>query len=636
MIKDVVGARYEIIEKIGEGGMAIVYKARCRVLDRLVALKVLKAQYAEDADFVERFRNEALSAAKLTHPNIVSIFDVGVDDGLHYIVMELVDGYDLKEIIKREAPLEEKRALKYVRQILSALKQAHAAGIVHRDIKPQNIIITANDTVKVTDFGIAKAVGTGTMVHTGTVIGSVHYLSPEQARGGIVDARTDIYSLGVLFYELMTGKMPFNGDNPIQVALMHLKDIPPMPSALNPGINKNIEAIILKAMAKEPQQRFSSSEQMLKAVDAAAEAISNGGIFEQPLFELSSDDSGPTQKFGIDGETLANISKISKKKQAVHKKKQVKKKIPVKLIIAMAVIAVLVIAGVAIGGMLLSVPDVKVPLIEGSTMQDAQDVLKGVGLKLVVERKVEDNSKNPGTIVYQEQRPGATVKNGSSVLVVLNGSDKKYKVPDVVGESYDNAVIMLKNKGFMLGKKDEVFDDKTAKGDVMSQNPQSGEMKDLGQKVDLVVSKGAEPVPFAMPQFIGMDLQTAKSVAAQNGLVIEAVQADNNPQYAAGVVSNQQPDSGLQVNSGDKISLWANSSADSSANGKDVNITVPDGYGSSVVVRIVLTDSNGAKEIYRQTHASGDTFTVHVTWSGDNASIDVYAGNDNILNKALK
>ena len=303
-IGKVLGNRYEILEEIGSGGMATVYKARCKLLNRYVAVKVLRDEFANDAEFIKRFQVEAQSAASLSHPNIVSIYDVGNEDGLHYIVMELIEGKTLKEIIKEKGKLPWREAVGIASQIASGLSQAHQNHIVHRDIKPHNIIITKDGVAKVTDFGIAKAVSNSTINAFGSTIGSVHYFSPEHARGGYTDEKSDIYSLGVVLYEMCTGKLPFDGETPVAVALKHLQENPKEPIELCKELPQAVNDIIMKAMKKDPSERYESAAEMYKDLQS---------VLSNPDLEVAKDEKSkfdcPTQRISIaDVENAANAT----------------------------------------------------------------------------------------------------------------------------------------------------------------------------------------------------------------------------------------------------------------------------------------------------------------------------------------
>ena len=331
-----IGSRYEILEKIGNGGMATVYKAKCHVLNRYVAVKVLKEEFTTDEEFIRRFNVEAQSAAGLTHPNIVSVYDVGHEDGIYYIVMELIQGKTLKQIINEDGALPWKWSVNIAIQIASALEAAHKNNIVHRDIKPHNIIITEDGVAKVTDFGIAKAVSNSTITAFGTTIGSVHYFSPEHARGGFTDAKSDLYSLGVVMYEMLTGRVPFDADTPVSIALKHMQEKAVEPIKLNPSIPFAVNQIIVKAMQKEPSMRYQSATEMLKDLSMALKNPEGGFVTEENI------DSNYTQRIGtITDEMLEeNKKKTTKKKKG--KLKEYFEKHPKMKIVMLALLFIII------------------------------------------------------------------------------------------------------------------------------------------------------------------------------------------------------------------------------------------------------------------------------------------------------
>ncbi|MBP1759434.1 MAG: serine/threonine protein kinase, partial [Firmicutes bacterium] len=314
----IFGERYEVLEKIGAGGMAIVYKAKDLLLNRVVTIKVLREQFVTDEDFIRRFRREAQSAASLSHPNIVSIYDVGKDGDTEYIVMEYVEGRNLKEIIREYAPLSTEQSINLARQITGAIQNAHENHIIHRDIKPHNILVTADGHAKVTDFGIARAVSSATVTHTGDIVGSVHYLSPEQAKGIQSNEQSDIYSLGIVLYELLTGKVPYDGETPIAIALKHLQQEPVPPSKLNPRIGKELEGVIMRAIAKSPEQRYLSAKELVEDLNhiQAGRPIAWFGISQ-------AEDPEKTQTHKGMGKALAPIGiKDSMPAKSINKKRR--------------------------------------------------------------------------------------------------------------------------------------------------------------------------------------------------------------------------------------------------------------------------------------------------------------------------
>ena len=371
LVGRVIGNRYEIIEKIGEGGMATVYKAKCNILKRYVAVKVLRDEFTTDEEFIKRFNTEAQSAASLTHPNIVSIYDVGHEENIYYIVMELVQGKTLKDIINEDGTLPWKWALNVSIQVASALEMAHRNSIVHRDIKPHNIIITEDGIAKVTDFGIAKAVSNSTITAFGTTIGSVHYFSPEHARGGYTDAKSDLYSLGVVMYEMLTGRVPFDADTPVSIALKHMQEKPIEPIKLNPTIPYAVNKIIMKAMEKDPNERYQSATEMLKDLSMALKNP-EGDFVEQKDFTNQYTQRIPT--LGEQEYIRNNDEDYEDEEQDEPKKKMSKKKKAI--IITVIILGIILLPVIGFFGMKTimdwGVPkDVDLPNLVGKTLEEA-------------------------------------------------------------------------------------------------------------------------------------------------------------------------------------------------------------------------------------------------------------------------
>ncbi|HEX3012606.1 MAG TPA: Stk1 family PASTA domain-containing Ser/Thr kinase [Syntrophomonadaceae bacterium] len=466
----VLGNRYELLEKVGEGGMATVYKARCRILDRIVAIKVLKEELSRDKSFVEKFRVEALAAARISHPNIVNIYDVGQDGEIHYIVMEYVDGETLKEVIRRQAPLPISKAIDIAVMICDGVHHAHQKGVIHRDIKPHNILITDTGMVKVADFGIARAITSATITFGGNMVGSVHYISPEQARGEPVNRTTDIYSIGCVLYEMVTGQVPFNAESPITVALKHIHDDVPSPRGLNNEIPEALEGIILKAMAKVPGHRFATAEEMRNTLLT----VHNNGF----------------SAYGDRNEkTIVRPLPLDERNDSSLKKK--KKIRPMNIaIIAIALLGLLSGAIFMMSGNLFG-SEVEVPNIKNMDIREANLKLKEVGLKMNVIDEQYDDKVEKDKIISQDPSQGQKVKKGREIKVIISKGPELIKVPNLVGYDLDEAEIMLENKGLQRGSVDEEYNDRFAEGQVISQDPGAGDKISANRKVNLVVSNGA-------------------------------------------------------------------------------------------------------------------------------------------------
>ena len=421
-----LGNRYEIIRQIGNGGMATVYKAKCHVLNRFVAVKVLKDEYTTDSEFIKRFNVEAQAVASLTHPNIVSVYDVGKEDNLYYIVMELVQGKTLKEIIKEDGALSWKWSVNVAIQIASALEAAHKNNIVHRDIKPHNIIITEDGIAKVTDFGIAKAVSNSTITAFGTTIGSVHYFSPEHARGGYTDAKSDIYSLGVVLYEMLTGRVPFDADTPVSVALKHMHEQPVEPIKINPSIPISVNKIVLKAMQKDPNDRYSTATEMLRDLNTALK--NPDGDFVR-LNKVQND--FPTQHMPLiydktleekikerdDQRNYATQVKTKKQESKIAKFFKTHKVTGVLTIILAAILLFVIVMMITMSAMKIGItPEVEIPDLvkmskeENKTVEELQQYVQSLKLKIEVEEEYNAEVE-AGKIIKQEPTSGITYDN---------------------------------------------------------------------------------------------------------------------------------------------------------------------------------------------------------------------------------
>ena len=494
-----LGSRYEIIEKIGNGGMATVYKAKDLVLKRYVAVKILREEYTTDNEFIKRFNTEAESAASLTHPNIVSVYDVGKEGNLYYIVMELIKGKTLKEIIVEDGRMGWKWSVKIAKQIAQALETAHRNNIIHRDIKPHNIIITEDGTAKVTDFGIAKAVSNSTITAFGTTIGSVHYFSPEHARGGYTDAKSDLYSLGVVLYEMVTGRVPFDADTPVSVALKHMQEKPVPPIELNPAIPQSLNDLILKAMEKDPNMRYSTATEMIEDLDK---------ILKNPEAEVGVVDKSQARARRIQQEdNQTNQSKSAKFKKYLEEHKGVK----IALIVAIFLIVFIASIGITLGVLNSGKPkDILLPNFTNLTLDEAKDKAEEVKLNLNVSEEKYDVQIEEGKIISQDPKyqPNYTVKEGSTVNVVVSKGQEIVKVTKLVGKTKDEARKELKDLGLEM-EIEEVNSDDVEPGIVIEQDKQEGEEVLAGTKIKLKVSLGIEKVE--VPDLAGLSEDEAKA-----------------------------------------------------------------------------------------------------------------------------
>ena len=553
-----LGNRYEIIEKIGNGGMATVYKATDKVLKRYVAVKILRDEFTTDEEFIKRFEAEAQSAARLTHANIVSIFDVGVDENLYYIVMELIQGKTLKEIIIEErGPLPWKWSVNVAIQIASALEVAHRNNIIHRDIKPHNIIITEDGIAKVTDFGIAKAVSNSTITAFGTTIGSVHYFSPEHARGGFTDAKSDLYSLGVVMYEMVTGKVPFDADTPVSVALKHMQEEPVEPIELNPNLPVAVNKIIMKALQKDTTLRYQSATEILSDL---RKALKNpDGEFVE---ELSYDATAKTQKINTD--IYGNIQD-SENRKSRNAKKEGKFKTFVKTHKGLSIfLGLIILFIVSLGGTLgiLSItnpPEVNMPKVVGMSKEEAQKAIEDAKLVFEVEKEEYDKEVPEGHVISQDpayMEKYNKVKQGSTVKVVISKGQEKTVVPNVKGKEREEAIKLIEEAKL----KAEVIEEtsKTVKqGYVVSQEIEPDTEALAGDTIKIHVSIGTGIKQVTVVNVVGQSEADAKKTLEDLGLKVNiAYEEDTNKD--SGIVLKQSTDVGKVVDEGTTITITVN------------------------------------------------------------------------------
>lgn len=559
-----LGNRYEIIEKIGNGGMATVYKAKCHVLNRYVAVKILRDEFTTDEEFIKRFAAEAQSAASLTHPNIVSIYDVGNEGNLYYIVMELIKGKTLKEIINESGPLPWKWSVNIAIQIASALETAHRNRIIHRDIKPHNIIITEDGIAKVTDFGIAKAVSNSTITAFGTTIGSVHYFSPEHARGGYTDAKSDLYSLGVVMYEMLTGTVPFDADTPVSIALKHMQETPKEPRELNEDIPIAVNNIIMKAMKKDANARYSSATEMLRDLNKALKDPNGNFVYVQ---ENESDFA--TQKIPIyqnydqSEEQRGNENKNNGKKQKKNKLKEfIQKHKKLSMVIGGILLFFLAFGGTALVGAIadmVTLDDVQVPNLVGKTREEAENEVKELNLVLEVKPEEEYSPDvEAGRIISQDPKyiEGYNIKEKSTITVVISKGQEVTKMPKVTGLSKEEAIEAIEEANLEAEVTEEISK-KVEAGIVISQDPEKDTEIAAGSTVKIVVSKGSGVVNTTVPSVVGKTQDQATSELTAAKLKVNVVNEEDTTKEN-GVVLKQSVDAGKTVEEGTTVTITVN------------------------------------------------------------------------------
>ena len=586
-----LGNRYEIIEKVGNGGMATVYKATDKVLKRYVAVKILRDEFTTDEEFIKRFEVEAQSAARLAHPNIVSIYDVGVDGNLYYIVMELIQGKTLKEIILEEkGPLPWKWSVNVAIQIASALEMAHKNNIIHRDIKPHNIIITEDGVAKVTDFGIAKAVSNSTITAFGTTIGSVHYFSPEHARGGFTDAKSDLYSLGVVMYEMVTGRVPFDADTPVSVALKHMQEQPEEPIEVNPNVPIAINKIIMRALQKDTTLRYQTATEML--IDLRKALKNPNGDF---VDDKEYDPTAATQI--INTEMYNNVKNRDNEDQAENGKKENKLKRFIKNHKKLSIfIGLILLFSLSLGGTILALnitnpPEVNIPNVVGMAKDEAQREVENEKLKFSIEKE-EYNKDVPEGFVISQKVDGDTigdftttpstdrkVKEGTTIKVIVSKGQEKTTVPKVIGMKQDEAIKALEAANLKVEVIEETSK-KVEEGYVISQETDANAEAYAGDTVKIHVSTGTGIKQVTVVSVIGQDEATAKKTLTDLGLKVNITYADSTSDN--GKVAKQSLDAGKVVDEGTTITLTVNKVAESKNVTVNINVkAITGGYTES-------------------------------------------------------
>jgi eukaryotic-like serine/threonine-protein kinase len=585
LINTLFDGRYRIIRKLGAGGMANVYLAEDQELGRRVAIKILNERHANDDQFVERFRREAKNAAGLSHPNIVSIYDRGEAEGTYYIAMEYLDGRSLKELIVGRGPAPVHVAIDYTRKILDALRFAHRNGIVHRDIKPHNVIVDAEGRVKVTDFGIARA-GTSQMTEVGSIIGTAQYLSPEQAKGAPVDQTSDLYSVGVVLYELLTGNVPFSGDSPVEIAMKHISAIPEPPSTIRPDIPEDLDLVVLRALAKTPEERYPSAEEMDKDLARVAQGLAVSRETEEAATQiLSRSQMTPATMVAAPPRPPAEV---------LYEYEQPRRGRPIWP--WLLVLLLLLAAGLTGWFVYQQVKDeladagtVGVPYLIDLRETQAVGQVLDAGLEPNVIREANADVE-AGFVFAQEPKFGEKVDPGSTVDIHVSTGPPQTEVPDVVGQTRDEAVAALA-RADLDAKIVEVYSDKDT-GTVTAQNPKGGEKVKVGTRVQINVSRGVRPL--TVPSVVGQPYEQAAS--ALEGAGFKVVRQNVDSDQPAGTVVDQNPGSGASAPAGTTVTLSVSKGPveeqvpDVSSQSEDDAITTLEASGFKVDVQREGTD----------------------------------------------
>lgn len=645
----ILAGRYELIEKIGDGGMAVVYKAKDRLLNRFVAIKILKPEFIKDPKFIDSFRRESQAAAGLSHPNIVSVYDVGKEGNIYYIVMEVLEGDTLSDVIRREGHLDEKKAIDIAKKIALALSAAHKKNIIHRDVKPHNVLITEDGTVKIADFGIAKAVNSGTIVNnTSTVMGSVHYLSPEQARGGYVDARSDIYSLGIVLYEMLTGTVPFDGDNPVSVAMMHMNEDVKPPSLVNPEVSPALDKVVLKATAKHQPDRYKSADEFYDALVEAENAIDSerSGYGLKEFYAIPHETQENIQDTGLNdyssGEEeeedyLPFRKKKKKKKKSSASGGRKKSRLIRILAVVLALACAIPLSILLLNALSGSGDTVKIPNVIGMTEEEAAAELEKEGLEYTLGTPVLSDEYEEGEVVSTNPDVGREVKEGYTVELILSrGSNTEtVSVPNVVGRSLSDARSRLQDYDLTVGEITYDDDSEEAEGTVLSQDPKSGTEVDTGSSVNLVVSSGEGAVTMVeVPDLRGRTQDSAESRLEGRGLRLGSVDTAYSDSVEEGLVISQQYDEGTELEEGSSVGVTISLGPEEKEQEPEyVTIPMTVDYSSAqnevFVLTVTVTDSSGVHYIVnnQQRQKSDGSEQVVLSGTGTDATVRVIMDN---------
>ena len=603
--------RYEIHELIGQGGMAYVYRAYDRIENRWVAIKILREELSDNSDFLRRFRNESKAIAVLSHPNIVKVYDVSFGDRIQYIVMEYVDGITLKQYIEQQGEIKWREALYFTVQILQALQHAHERGIIHRDIKPQNIMLLEDGSIKVMDFGIARFTQAETQTMTDKAIGSVHYIAPEQARGGHINDKADIYSVGVMLYEMLTGQLPFVADNAVSVAIMQMQAEPTPPTRINPSIPKGLEEITMHAMEKNPAQRFPSAADMLEDIERFRrnpEMVFNYGDQVDHAYARGTsiyDTAGSRQQDYNDN--------YEYEEEYVRSKNGAKASM-----VVTGIVAAVVVVGLVVGGIFLW------NYFRNNTDTSSDEVIVPTFTGMIYETEIKDNaeyadfefeivegnqpSQPAGVVLNQNPQAGMTVKRGKTITLTVNGGTlEQIVVEDVSGNSRDEAISTLSGQG-LKPSVTEVADDETAEGYVVRTDPAAGSTVASGSSITIFVSSGPAEEQVTVPNVVGSSLSTAESDLEANGLVRGSVSYDDESDQPEGTVLSSDPEGGTRV-----------------SEGSAVNLVVSSGRGAEKTVHYDIPLPSGVSEdLEMSIYVDGELFDSRVV----NPSVSSYSGAD--------
>ena len=662
-----LGERYRIIDTLGEGGMANVYLAEDIILQRKVAVKILRLDLQNEPQTQARFQREALATSELSHPNIVSVLDVGTDHGLPYMVMEYVDGPDLKEYIRQNAPLDLHEVIRIMDQILSAVALAHKHNVIHRDLKPQNILMDKIGNIKIADFGIAVALNQSSVTQTNSVMGSVHYMSPEQTRGGLVTKQSDIYSLGIILYELITGTVPFNGDTPVSIALKHAQEPIPSIRKKDQSVPQALENVVLKATAKDPRDRYATAQAMQADLDSSLDPeradepvfVPNHGNNNDKTIVLPGF-KAPEKEQTVESEEENKPDKKEKKKDFWQNVKSHKWWWIFSVIAAGLIIFIMIFA---LSGNNNKPRQVHIPDVTNITEKRAEKRLEAAGLQVgkVIRRQSDDIKK--GNVIGTKPAAGNRVDQGKAIILIVSSGTSMVKVPDVVGDNYDEAAEKLENQGFDVVREDQ-YSNKMAKGNIISQSIAAGvEVKPTQTTITLMVSRGKQIKPkintVTLKDLHNYSLKSAQDYAKEHGLTLQ-INQEYSDEIERGLVISMQPEAGTKVDRGSTVTIkvsrgpkeekdttvtktftvnyvGSDLKKDDKSDGKSGEIDTKEDNSKGDHVQIYIKDDDHSlSNIYRDLYIKRDmSFSIPFSIKDGNGQLRVVRNGETVLNEKV-
>ncbi len=617
MIGKLLNNRYKIKEKKGSGGMALVFKAQDILLDREVAIKMLRPEFVSDEDFINKFRHEAKSVARITHPNVVSIYDIVEGEDSLYLVMEYIRGENLKSIIKKRGKLTLVEALDIANQITAGVEVAHKNNIIHCDIKPHNILITENNQVKVTDFGIARAVSTSTMTITDTVMGSAHYFSPEQAQGKEINTYSDIYSIGVVLYEMITGEVPFKGESPISVALKHIQNEPKELKEVLPSVPEKVNELIMKTLAKDPEERHDNATDLREDIVETLKYVKSEPGFNEETKNSNKSETKILKTSEITSKSLESKQNNTKDNRRTNNrnyytpdKKQSSKlnKWIVWVIVIMLLFSAAAFAVIYFFKVYTEVPIVKVPDLLEKEYNEAVDIASQQGLSLQKsEEEIFHNKIEEGHIVTQEPSPGERIKQTRKIVVSVSKGPKVVELPDFNNRPLRDAQVILENLGLTAEQIEYEYSEQIRENHIISQSPEADSQIDVNTEIELIVSNGPSPIMVKMPALLGVEKGRAFDLIKNKGLNVGRLNYSESTRYDEGLIFYQQFSAGEDVPENSDVNLGISTGLINNDNFEEhkTNIGINVVGSDKQEIKIIVKDSNGEEVVYQKVHSPG-------------------------------